>query len=83
MNTKTNLFFGVAMSLLLTAVVLIFSRTVNSSDLFHNDVEALSKCELATKDGTIVFECTGEKGECTISRFGYTLSCSGGKDVKE
>lgn len=83
MNKNTKLLIGVVMSLLLTTVVLIFLRTISSSDLFHNDVEALSKCEIVTKDGkSIVFECIGESGECTASRFGYILTCSGGKDLK-
>lgn len=66
------------------ASALIISHSITSFELFHNDVEALSKCEITKNDGQIViFECVGEDGECTLSRWGFTLTCSGGTDVKE
>lgn len=43
-----------------------------------DNVEAISACEITRKDKTI-FECIGEEGTCSETKFGYTLTCSGKK----
>lgn len=84
MNTKTEFLVCAALSILSAAAVLFLSNAIKSSDLFSTDVETLSKCEITRNDGEIiVFECAGEEGECSISHWGYTLTCSGGKQVKD
>jgi hypothetical protein len=40
------------------------------------NVEAVASCEISRGNNT-VFECRGEDGLCTDTRFGYTLTCSG------
>lgn len=44
-------------------------------NFFCKDVKA--SCEIVNKKGDVIFECVGEEGKCSTTKFGYTLECSG------
>ena len=60
----------------MSAVVLL-KVSSKSADVWEAEIEALASCEITDKKGNLVFECTGEEGECQVTYLGHTLTCTG------
>lgn len=68
--------FFIAVAILCTLGFTLKSEMNAYSSL--NDVEALADCEIIKGNDRIVFQCKAES-KCTVSAFGYTLTCDGTK----
>ncbi len=59
---------------------LITACTIKNNALYsyhHNDVEALSSCEVRDMFQTLIFYCKGDDGKCSKIIQGEKIICSG------